>query len=107
MDSFGLQLLTNDEVVAVDQSAHPGLQVTGGNTPVWAANQGNGTCSVALFNLNGGSSTATVNWNSLGFNRQERCLRLVILSARFFGREEILRFACTEITLSIHNVSRA
>jgi len=68
LDSFGLQLLTNDEVIAVDQSAHPGLQVTGGNTPVWAANQGNGTFSVALFNLNGGSSTATVNWNSLGLS---------------------------------------
>ena len=31
LDAFGLRLLTNDEVLAVDQSGHPGQQVTTGS----------------------------------------------------------------------------
>lgn len=69
LDSFGLQLLTNDNAIAVDQTGVPGSQIAGGNNPVWAsAELPNGTYNVALFNLNGSSSTTTVNWRSLGIS---------------------------------------
>ncbi len=35
LDSTGMQLLSNDEVIAVDQSGHPAKQVAGGVSPVW------------------------------------------------------------------------
>ena len=67
LDSLGLQLLTNDAVIAVDQSGVPGTQIQGGNTPVWASSIGNGVYYVALFNLGSSSGSVTVNWSSLGF----------------------------------------
>jgi len=68
LDSTGKQLLTNDEVIAVDQSGHPAEQVVGGVTPVWAASLGDGSYYVALFNLNAFPSLITVPWDTLGFN---------------------------------------
>ncbi len=43
LDSFGTQLLTNAEVLAVDQSGHPAQQVLGGDTPVWMSKIANNT----------------------------------------------------------------
>ena len=68
IDEFGFSLLTNDEVIRINQSGYPGKQVAGGNTPVWAAKAANGSYYVALFNLNDSASAATVNWNDLGFS---------------------------------------
>jgi alpha-galactosidase len=67
LDSTGKQLLTNDEVIAVDQSGHPAKQVAGGVTPVWAADTGDGSYYVALFNLNAFPSPVTIQWSALGF----------------------------------------
>ena len=59
LDSFGLSLLTNTEVIAVDQAARPARPVsTSTSQQVWAAHNPDGSVTVALFNL--GSSTATV-----------------------------------------------
>jgi alpha-galactosidase len=67
LTTFGKQLLTNDEVLAVDQSGHPAKQVTGGFTPVWVSNLGKGSYYVAIFNLNAFPTNVTVNWKDLGF----------------------------------------
>jgi alpha-galactosidase len=67
LDSFGIQLLTNDEAIAVDQSGRPGNVVLEGNTPVWAQNLCDGTYYVALFNLNDSATQVSVNWTNLGF----------------------------------------
>lgn len=67
LTTYGKQLLTNDEVLAVDQSGHPARQVTGGFTPVWVSNLGNGSYYVALFNLNAFPTNVTVEWKDLGF----------------------------------------
>jgi alpha-galactosidase len=67
LDSYGIQLLTNKEVIAVDQSGVPGQVITEGNTQVWAQTLNNGYY-VALFNLNSTSSPVTVNWINLGFS---------------------------------------
>ena len=67
LDDFGKQILTNDEVIAVNQSGHPAKQAVGGDTPVWASDLGDGNYYVALFNLNAFPSRVTVPWSSLGF----------------------------------------
>jgi alpha-galactosidase len=67
LDDFGKQLFSNDEVLAVDQSAHPPRQILGGFTPVWSSDLGNGNYYVALFNLNDAPTRVTVAANDLGF----------------------------------------
>ncbi len=68
MDSYGLSLLTNKEVIAVDQAGHPAHPVSqSSNQQVWFSNNGNHTYTVALFNLGGSTATVTANWSSLGF----------------------------------------
>lgn len=68
MDSYGLSLLTNGEVIAVDQAGHPARPVVQGTSQqVWYANNGDGTYTVALFNLGGGSANVVADWTSLGF----------------------------------------
>src|SRR5579864_5454807 len=58
---------TNDELIAVDQSGLPAVQVTGGPQPVWMSKQADGSIYVAIYNLNGLSSKITVPWSDLGF----------------------------------------
>lgn len=69
LDDFGKQLLSNDEVIAVDQSGRPAKQAIGGDTPVWFTDLGDGSYYVAIFNLNAFPSQVTVPWPSLGFAR--------------------------------------
>jgi alpha-galactosidase len=67
LTSYGKKLLFNDEVLAVDQSGHPAKQITGGYTPVWVSDLGNGSYYVAIFNLNVFPTRVTVDWKDLGF----------------------------------------
>jgi alpha-galactosidase len=67
LDNVGKQLLSNDEVIAVDQSGHPGQQAVGGDTPVWASALGDGAYYLALFNLNAFPSRVEFPWSRLGF----------------------------------------
>jgi hypothetical protein len=67
LDSLAKQLLSNDEVIAVDQSGHPARQILGGDTPVWASAPGDGTYYVAFFNLNAFTSPVRFPWGALGF----------------------------------------
>jgi alpha-galactosidase len=68
IDSFGKQLVSNDEVIAVNQSGKPAKQVLGGDLPVWVSSLGNNTYYVGLFNLNATPSTVQLPWNLLGFS---------------------------------------
>jgi hypothetical protein len=69
LDSYGISLLTNANVIAVDQTGQPGNQITGGKNQVWASPLlPNGTYNVALFNLKSSTSSTTVKWSSLGFS---------------------------------------
>ena len=67
LDATGIDLLSNDEVIAVDQSGRPANQVAGGMTPVWVSDLPDGSFYVALFNLNAFPSPVTVKWSNLGF----------------------------------------
>jgi len=64
---FGLKLLTNDEVLGVQRSGHPAKQVTGGFTPVWVSDLGDGSYYVGIFNLNAFATRVQVDWKDLGF----------------------------------------
>ncbi|HBU81209.1 MAG TPA: hypothetical protein DEF35_06160 [Paenibacillus sp.] len=67
LDSYGLELLTNDEVIAVNQAGRPGHPVSiDTKQQVWYANNGDGTYSVALFNLGNRSAEVKVKWSDLG-----------------------------------------
>lgn len=67
LDSFGIGLLTNDEVIAVNQAGRPAHPVsTATNQQVWYANNGDGSYTVALFNLGSASATVTANWSDIG-----------------------------------------
>jgi alpha-galactosidase len=64
---FGLKLLTNNEVLGVQQSGHPAKQVNGGFTPVWVSDLGDGSYYVGIFNLNAFATRVQVDWKDLGF----------------------------------------
>ena len=68
LDSFAKRLVSNDEMIAVDQSGKPAKQVLGGEQPVWVSTQGNNTYYVALFNLNATPAIIHLPWNLLGVN---------------------------------------
>ncbi len=68
MDSYGLSLLTNTEVVALDQGGIPALRVgNANNLQVWEKPNGDGSYSVGLFNLGTATASIKVNWSQLGF----------------------------------------
>jgi alpha-galactosidase len=72
MDGFTISLLTNDEVIAVNQDAL-GRQATkvfqGGDhylNEVWAKAMEDGSVAAGLFNLGPGASTVAASWKDLG-----------------------------------------
>ncbi|MBO3678898.1 CBM35 domain-containing protein [Streptomyces sp. NEAU-YJ-81] len=69
LDSYGLSLLTNREVIAVNQGGNaPAKPVTPSDPQqVWAAKNSDGTYTVALFNLADKPASVTADWSTLGF----------------------------------------
>ncbi len=69
MDSYGQQLLSNDEVIAVNQAGRVATPLSqSSNQQVWRVKNSDGTYTVALFNLGTAAATVTVNWSSLGLS---------------------------------------
>jgi alpha-galactosidase len=69
LDDFTLGLLTNDEVIAVDQDplGKPGYRVKkDGLLEVWARPLEDGSLAVGLFNRGEGVKSITVGWADLG-----------------------------------------
>ncbi|MFK0157132.1 alpha-galactosidase D [Streptomyces sp. NPDC090493] len=69
LDDYGLSLLTNREVIGVDQSDNPPARPVTPSDPqqVWAAKNADGTYTVALFNLGSSPAAVTADWTALGF----------------------------------------
>ncbi|MFI8236929.1 alpha-galactosidase D [Streptomyces sp. NPDC085866] len=69
LDSYGLSLLTNKEVIAVDQGDTPPARPVTPSDPqqVWAAKNPDGSRTVALFNLADSPAAVTADWSALGF----------------------------------------
>ncbi|WNM30921.1 alpha-galactosidase [Streptomyces sp. Li-HN-5-11] len=69
LDSGDLALLTNPEVVAVDQAGHPARPVDRTTQQqAWVAPNGDGTYTIGLFNLSGSAATVSVDWSQAGFS---------------------------------------
>ena len=69
LDEFTLSLLTNDEVIDVDQDplGKPGRRVAiEGDLEVWARDMEDGTKAVGLFNRGEDNTTVTAKWADLG-----------------------------------------
>lgn len=78
LDATGLSLLTNDEVIAVDQAGAAGAPVRPasdvwslgpgyGDEQVWRAAEPDGSLAVAFFNLGSAPATVGTSWQSIGF----------------------------------------
>lgn len=69
LDSYGVSLLTNQEVIAVDQNDSPVARpVTPmGDQQVWGTKNSDGSYTVALFNLGDSPASVTAHWASFGF----------------------------------------
>jgi hypothetical protein len=68
LDAYGLSLLTNREVLAVDQQGIPARPVTPTSTAqVWGAKNKDGSYTVALFNLGSFPATVGADWSSFSF----------------------------------------
>lgn len=71
LDDFTLSLLTNDEVLDVDQDplGKPGRRISAeDDREVWARPMENGSLTVGLFNRGEIESTLTAKWSDLGLN---------------------------------------
>jgi hypothetical protein len=66
LDPADLALMTNDEVIGVQQAGIAASQIAGGNSQIWASKHPDGSHVVGLFNLGAAAATVTVNWSQLG-----------------------------------------
>jgi hypothetical protein len=68
LDAYGLSLLTNREVISIDQQGIPARPVTPtGPGQVWGMKNADGTYTIALFNMGGFPTQVTAHWSSFGF----------------------------------------
>jgi len=67
IDSFGKSLVSNDEVLAMDQAGKPAKQVLDGDVEVWVSNLGAGAYYVGIFNMNATVTNVHIPWSLLGF----------------------------------------
>jgi alpha-galactosidase len=75
LDEFTLSLLTNDEVLDVNQDplAKQAARVAKrGDLEVWAKDMEDGSKAVGLFNRGYLASDVTVNWSELGVTGKQR-----------------------------------
>jgi alpha-galactosidase len=75
LDDFTLGLLTNDEVIEVDQDAlgRPGRRISKtGDLEVWARPMEDGSLAVGLFNRGEGLKTVEASWQDLNIRGPQR-----------------------------------
>lgn len=72
LDAAGKRLLSNDEVLAIDRSGHPAIQMRGDDTPVWVMRMDDGTVYVAVFNMDAIAVPVKVRWRELGLKQAHR-----------------------------------
>ena len=74
LDDFTLSLLTNDEVIDVDQDplGKPGRRIAiDGDLEVWARDMEDGTKAVGLFNRGEDAASVTAKWSDLGLKGKQ------------------------------------
>jgi Alpha galactosidase A/Alpha galactosidase C-terminal beta sandwich domain len=69
LDAFGTTLLTNDEVIAVDQAGTPARPIsTATGQQVWWAHNRDGSYTVALFNLDSAPTAVTAHFSDFALS---------------------------------------
>ena len=69
LDAYGTSLLTNRDVIAIDQQGVPARPVTPtGTSQVWGMPNKDGSYTVALFNMGSFPAQIRANWTSFGFS---------------------------------------
>jgi hypothetical protein len=68
LDPADLSLMTNDDVIAVNQAGVAAKQAKGGNLQEWIAKEPDGSYAVGLFNLGTAAAAMTLNWSDLGLS---------------------------------------
>ncbi len=69
LDNYGVELLTNPEVIAVNQAGRPARPVAAsGNRQTWFAVNPDGSLTVALFNLGRTDADMSVSFADLGLD---------------------------------------
>ncbi len=74
LDPFTLDLVTNDEVLDVDQDPlgkPAGSKVKNGDTEIWSRPLWDGTIAVALFNRGEAQTDITVKWPDVGISGKQ------------------------------------
>lgn len=67
LDDYGLSLITNDEVIAINQAGRPAKPLSQATRQqVWFSRQADGSYVVALFNLDDVPKRVTASWADLG-----------------------------------------
>lgn len=67
LDDYGLSLITNDEVIAINQAGRPAVPLSQATRQqVWFSRQADGSFVVALFNLDDVPKRVTASWADLG-----------------------------------------
>lgn len=100
LDAYGLSLLTNPEVIAVDQAGTPARPVSAtAQQQVWYALNADGSYTVALFNLGRTDKDITANFSDLGLTGAATVRDL-------WARKDLGRFPAkfTAATVPIHGV---
>ena len=75
LDDFTLNLLSNDEVLEVNQDPlgrQAGRVAQNGQVEVWAKDMEDGSKAVGLFNRGYGEAPVTVNWSDLGLTGKQK-----------------------------------
>lgn len=72
LDADGLAMLTNDEVIAVDQAGHPASPLPASEGQVWVSTHGDGSKVVAVFNRSPQPAVVTLNASDLGLTGAAR-----------------------------------
>ena len=68
LDAYGTSLLTNREVIAIDQQGVPARPVSPvGTAQTWGMRNKDGSYTIALFNLGSFPAQVSANWTSFGF----------------------------------------
>jgi hypothetical protein len=68
LDHLGISLLTNDEIIAANQSGVAGKRLFKTSTSqVFYQNLSDGSYNIGLFNTSPSTQNVTVNWSDLGF----------------------------------------
>jgi len=76
MDNSAISILTNPEVIAINQAAVLPTRITSGNSQVWKKVIG-GVTYAAVYNLGSSATNITVNWSALGLSGSKSVRDLV------------------------------